>query len=295
MRPAQVTDRMATALRHIRAEPGQSLRHFPDFLIAGPPRTGSTWLFTNLYHHPDIQLPKRKEVYYLNTLTLENRRESSCASLAEYLAAFRDPPLRSLAKSIRCLLRTARLRRPHLIGDPTASNATIEPTVIRDITLLNPDVRVVIVLRDPIERAWSHAKKDLVDRHNRSPDEVGADAFDRFFRAAGQMHYNRYATILANWRGHLQPGHLLAAEFRLVREDPGRLLRQVIAFLGCRHPVLPARPGQARRPINATTPAPMPESVRRRLTARYENLAREYSQTLTDLAPHRIDDGCHVM
>jgi len=38
------------------------LRHFPDFLILGPQRTGTTRLFFNLHMHPEILLHRMKDI-----------------------------------------------------------------------------------------------------------------------------------------------------------------------------------------------------------------------------------------
>ena len=38
-----------------------------DFVVVGAHRTGTTWLYENLYHHPEIQLSKkRKELHFFD-------------------------------------------------------------------------------------------------------------------------------------------------------------------------------------------------------------------------------------
>ncbi len=292
-KPAVLTPEALSRLTHIKAPAGTRLSRFPDFLIAGPPRTGSTWLFTNLYYHPDILLPKQKETYFFNTLTLENPRASSFDSLQSYLGAFRNPPYVHIAKLVGCWQRTGHWYRPMLFGDATASNSTIEPSVIRDLLILNPELKVIIVLRDPLDRAWSHAKKDILERHGRSPEEVDLTDFDRFFRASGQMQYNRYATIIDNWSSQLQSKHLLAIEFKAIKENPAHVLEQVIEFLDCRHRVLPTTRQQASQPVNATGDAAMPDSVQHQLAERYADIVEEFGQTLERLATNQSAPGCY--
>ena len=46
--------------------------------------------------------------------------------------------------------------------------------LIDEVVTLNPEIRVVLMVRDPVERAWSHAKKDLVrNRGRRFEDGLG--------------------------------------------------------------------------------------------------------------------------
>ncbi len=294
-KPPTLTAEIQRQLTHIDAPVGTDLSRFPDFLLAGPPRTGSTWLFSNLYYHPDILLPKQKETYFFNTLTLENPRASSFDSLQSYLGAFQDPLAVRLAKLYICFLRTRRMYKPTLFGDATASNSTIEQSVINDLLLLNPGLKVIIVLRDPLERAWSHAKKDILERHSRSPEEVDLQAFDRFFRASGQMQYNRYASIIENWTARLQPRHLLAIEFEAIKSQPTSVLETVVKFLDCQQHVLASSPEKASQPVNTTGTTPMPESVQQTLNDRYADIIEEFDQTLKELTENQSTPGCYLV
>ena len=61
VKPKTLTEDVQSRLHWIRvARAGASLRNFPDFLIVGPQRTGTTWLFYNLRGHPEIFLPGRR-------------------------------------------------------------------------------------------------------------------------------------------------------------------------------------------------------------------------------------------
>ena len=47
-------------LRWVKVAPGTSLERFPDFMIVGPQRTGTSWLYVKLRFHPGIQLSRPK-------------------------------------------------------------------------------------------------------------------------------------------------------------------------------------------------------------------------------------------
>ncbi|TFH27229.1 MAG: hypothetical protein E4H00_09735, partial [Myxococcales bacterium] len=56
-------------LRYVRARAGEvDLEKFPDFLVIGPQRTGTTWIHENLRDHPDIGWPRAKEIYFFSRL-----------------------------------------------------------------------------------------------------------------------------------------------------------------------------------------------------------------------------------
>ena len=294
-KPASITPEIHAQLRHVPASVGDALSLFPDFLLAGPPRTGSTWLFSHLASHPEIFLPRGKEIYFFSTLGNPEAKHFRFQSLADYLDDLSDSPLRRLRKLAKCLTTSGRLYRPKLRGEATATYATLDSEVIREITVLNPEIKVIIVLRDPFERAWSHAKKDLLDRHGRAPEDVKPEEFDKFFRAAGQMQNNRYSAILDNWRAHLEDGNLFAGEFRLVRDSPATLVEETLKFLGATGNDWLLNDPKLAKPVNATQKSTMPDSVESMIENRYADIRAEYQETLNSLSDNRVADGCYVL
>jgi len=39
---------------------------FPDFLVIGAQKAGTTWLFQNLRMHPQVWLPPEKEIHFFD-------------------------------------------------------------------------------------------------------------------------------------------------------------------------------------------------------------------------------------
>ena len=232
MKPERLTEQVQSQLHWIRvASAGASLRHFPDFLIVGPQRTGTTWLFHNLRRHPEIFLPREKELYYFSTLRIADHRRFRFEYLEDYLGAMGDTPKSKLKKTYDSLRESGRLYRPMVRGEATASYATLPSDVIREITLLNPEVKAILMVRDPIERAWSHARKDLTP-DGRMPREIDPDVLSRLLAKDKRRGLALYQTLVANWREHLQPGHLFVGAFDFIVSEPQRLLSAIHDFLG---------------------------------------------------------------
>ena len=69
MKPRTLTAEILGRLRHVTARgEGADLSCFPSFLIVGPQRTGTTWLYHNLKCHPQIFLLRDKETFYFTAI-----------------------------------------------------------------------------------------------------------------------------------------------------------------------------------------------------------------------------------
>jgi hypothetical protein len=232
MREAGAVD--FSRLKHVRvSRVGQrSLRHFPTFLIIGPQRTGTTWLGKMLWRHPQVMMSFPKEIYFFNLLNQPNHRYYRSNQLRWYLRRFRDDPVSYAVKMTRSLTKYRAPYRPIARGEATASYAAMDSEIIADVVALKPDVKAIVMIRDPVARAWSHAKKDLLIAKNRRISEVSDEEFQDFFSDPYQVACGTYSNILRNWSQALLPGNLFVGRFEEIATDPGGLLRRLLSFIG---------------------------------------------------------------
>jgi hypothetical protein len=221
-------------LRYVRTDGSEDLSLFPDFLIVGPQRTGTTWLHAHLRFHPQIMLSEPKEIFFFSRLKNPQHPRFESAELSWYLRHFREPLARRLAKSAVTLRRCREPYRPIVRGEATASYAAMDTDLIDEVVALKPDVRVIMMIRDPVDRAWSHAKKDLVRKTGRRVDQVPAEEFREFFRDEYQVSCARYVRNHDNWQERLRPGHLYVGAFEEITRRPHDLMLEVMSFLGVR-------------------------------------------------------------
>lgn len=240
------------------------LRLFPDFLIVGPQRTGTTWLHAHLRFHPQIFLSEPKELFFFSSLKTPESPRFQTAELSWYLAFFRDPAWRAALKTAVCLWRHRELYRPSVRGEATASYAALDRDVIDEIAALRPGIRVILMIRNPIDRAWSHAKKDLVRNRGRRFEDVSAEEFTRFFTSEYQQRCARYAENHDNWVAALGRENVFVGRFDDIARRPQELLRDVMTFLGVRNDrrYIPAGVSE---PVNPTASSRIPEQHRRYL------------------------------
>jgi len=112
--------------------------------------------------------------------------------------------------------------------------AALDADVIADITALNPALKAILMIRNPIDRAWSHAKKDLIRNRKRRFEEVSEAEFRAFFSDPYQLRCARYAEQCDRWSAHLQSGHLFVGVFDDIATRPEALLLDVMRFLASR-------------------------------------------------------------
>jgi hypothetical protein len=105
---------------------------FPDFVCIGGMRCGSTTLWDLLGRHPGIYLPDEKEMHFFDDA--KGRFELGADWYANQFAAAGDLQLR---------------------GEVTPSYLHQEVVPPRMAAML-PDARLIVILRDPAKRAWSH-------------------------------------------------------------------------------------------------------------------------------------------
>lgn len=244
-------------------DPDLDLTDFPRFLIIGPPRTGTHWLATNLGRHPEVFLPRDiVELYYFSSLESPpgdymGLPPGLCRDLGWYLRHFRETPEERAVRQAeaRTLQRTYRRR---ISGEATSVYALgVSAAVLEDLLLLAPDLKVILTVRNPMERAWSNAKLELGTRYACRMEDVDPAAIRHFLSDPYHRHCGDYGAIRAHWQRHLRPGHLLLRSFEAAQRDPKSSLREVYRFLDVEDaPELV--PANVATKVNASDEQPIP-------------------------------------
>ena len=176
MKPQVLTSNLRAKLRFVRVvNSDANLRNFPDFLIVGPQRTGTTWLFQQS-QKPSGNLPTQRK----GALLLQHIGNARPSAFSFSLP--RGLPWRhgrytqgTFKRNYDSLRKVGRFYSPRIRGEATASYAALPEEVIREIATLNPEIKAILMIRDPLERAWSHARKDLLTEGQRA-DDLQTDA-----------------------------------------------------------------------------------------------------------------------
>ena len=181
-------------------------RRLPDFLGIGAGKSGTTWLYANLKNHPELYLPEVKELHYFAGSNFHQ-------SVSAYLKFFKP----GLGK---------------VKGEISPSYATIPLPRIRFIHRLIPDLKIIFLLRNPVDRAWSHAKFPMVTGRNWDFESISPEFFFEFFRSRRCRASGEYTLLLRNWESFFPPEQIFIGFFEDIVSCPQQLLEQIFRFLG---------------------------------------------------------------
>lgn len=235
----------------------------PDFLGIGTARSASTWLHSRLSQHPDVYLPKLKELHFFN----ERREHISCdvsgASWTRPVYFDLNNPVHWRWYSLQFLPGQGKVK-----GEITPDYSTLSRERVGEVRAHLPDAKIILNIRNPIDRAWSGLRYSW-QRHWDEKLEPGD--VERLMRAA--LHPERllrgdYPLTLTNWEAHYPEAQRLYLFYDDIAASPSTELRRVAAFLGVDPLKLPAAQGDAAR-VNHAPRENIPPEVRARLREHY--------------------------
>lgn len=208
----------------------------PDFLVIGAQRAGTTWLHRVLRKHPALWLPPVKELHYFDKLdterTILDPKERRRVGLRGLLRL--DPWLLSFWFGRRgdawyaSLFHEAQTKGL-IAGEITPAYATLDEEILRRIQRMNAKIKLIFVMRDPVQRAWSAinnaAKKGLVE-------ELTAEKAIQRARGWGTSARSGYADTIKRLELVFPASQIHYCFFEDLRERPEALTLNLFTFLG---------------------------------------------------------------
>ncbi|MBN1200486.1 MAG: sulfotransferase [Anaerolineae bacterium] len=177
----------------------------PDFLGIGAPRAGTTWLDRNLRAHPALFLPDMKELHYFD------RRYDGL--LYFYTRRFRAG-------------------RARIKGEVTPAYSILPVERIQFIRAILPDVRLILILRNPVERSWSEAVYNLKRGGYARVEDMPTDAIINILTSDATTSRSAYRRNLANWQSVFPAEQLFIAFFEAISEQPRQLMVDIFEHIG---------------------------------------------------------------
>ena len=96
------------------------------------------------------------------------------------------------------------------------------------IKAYNPDARLILCLRNPVERAISQYRHEI--RHGRIDYKPGG-FWDAVARNPAYVEQGLYAAHLERWLEHFDLGQILILDYDEIRRDPLQVLKSTFDFL----------------------------------------------------------------
>lgn len=227
---------------------GQRERRYPDFLIIGAQKAGTTWLYTQLGYHPNIWLSPAKELNYFNEVyhQSEDRWEAAGRSSQATMAREALTSLTKLSHRQRLMLESlnvideteisddwygrifASAPAEDLCGEASPEYCVLPRAGIAHIAALNPSMKAIIVVRDPIDRAWSHIRMATRNGYGSESYEFLAD--DYVWR--GYQGRSNYPEMFRRWRNVFGADQVIVLNYDLIVNSPLSLLKSLCDRLG---------------------------------------------------------------
>lgn len=206
----------------------------PDFLCVGVHKGGTTWLYQQLDCHPDFWMPPLKELHYLDQLGRVQRSSSPRC---------RDERDRQFLENINSLSANPYMDLEHygqlfepkgalLSGDISPNYSTLSNEVIRRVVRYFPNLKVIFLARDPVERVWSHLSMEVHYHQIEAFDVTDIDEVDRNLLRRGLLLRSYPSTIVARWKRYVHPDRFRTYFFDDLQRNPTELRRCILDFLG---------------------------------------------------------------
>lgn len=195
----------------------------PDFLIIGTQKGGTTSLYNYLIQHPKIAPAAQKEIHFFDL--------NFNQGLNWYNSQF-----------------------PITTGGEISGEASpyymFHPLVPKRVKTLFPQVKLIVILRDPVARAWSHYNHEVrlgfeelsfEEAIAREPErldrEVEKMLADETYYSYNHQHYTYlsrgiYVDTLKAWMEFFPRDRFLILKSEDFYANPAQTLAQTLAFLG---------------------------------------------------------------
>lgn len=211
-----------------------SQRALPNFLVVGAQRSGTTSLFLYLLEHRLVFGPRRaKGVHYFDT--------DFDKPVDWYRAHF--PRRSSLEKRARETGMTP------AVGEG-APYYLFHPTIPDRVAELMPDCRILMVLREPLDRAVSHHAHEvrrgfetlsLIDALEAETERLAGEEerliADPTYISRPHIHHayigrSQYAPQVERYLDRFGPDQVLVLDSAALKEEPASTVQQATDFLG---------------------------------------------------------------
>lgn len=211
----------------------------PSFFVIGAYRSGTTALYRLMRQHPQVFLPLEKEPMFFaidgNPDASDVLRSRSVKDRAEYEALYAPA-------------------EPGQVCGDISPEYLVNPFVPGRLASEVPDARLVVVLRNPVDRAWSDYL--LHRRDGNETAESFAEALDLQaaritggdHRAGHYIDTGMYAGQIERWLAHFDRSQLQVHLFEDVMGDTDATLAKVFSHVG----VDPDQDIEPELPINAS-------------------------------------------
>lgn len=234
----------------------------PHFLVVGPAKTGTTWLYEQLKHVEGFAMPPTKEVCFFNEVNFAHTIDPGSGFLKKYedqghlvsVSRLKEAKKKFIQRRIlnqhyayeqkqflwglfyRYFPRnTGQLswyfysllfdhRKDTVTGDISPLYFPVKEEVIEIIAKRFPYLKIVIIIREPVERAWSNIRMNYYS-------ELAVPGFSIKEYLAKPNPGSDYQYAITNWEKHFGPHRMQYLFYDDLANQPRKFLQQFLNFV----------------------------------------------------------------
>ncbi|WP_193748048.1 glycosyltransferase [Leisingera sp. ANG-DT] len=229
-----------------------------SLMVVGAQKSGTTWVHAQLERQQLAAVAQIKECHHFD--------RGRMWSLQRYLAQFEG------------------LENEGPVVEVAPDYGPMPLWRIRAVRALFPDMKVVFIARNPVERAWSGAKMETAFDRGWSLADVPVRDLAGYLCLKRSRRYSDYASQLERWSRVFGRDRLRVFPFEQISSQPQELLEALLSH---------ATDGRSTRPVGETTAqvfpgedAPVPEAVRNLLQRIYAPEIDAFGRFLEGMPDH---------
>lgn len=183
-------------------------RSFPNFIIAGVQKSGTTSLFDYICQHPNVNRPLRKEIHFW-----DNNEEKG---VSWYKGHF---PIRD---------------KDSITGESTPAYLWRED-IAQKIHDLLPDCKIIIILRNPVERSFSEYLMNKKIGHEHETFEFAIEHEKERLQKShlfGYIQKSIYLQQVKRYYDLFDKNQILVLSYDDLKSNPESITQQCYSFLG---------------------------------------------------------------
>jgi hypothetical protein len=217
--------------------------HFPKFICIGAQKAGTTWLFRNLKNHPEVIL-RQKEFHFFDN--------------------YNDQPLSVYSNCFN-------IRNKKIAGDITPSYCLIPNEQVEFMHRIMPNAKLIFMLRNPIDRAWSGLLMHFFKRKEISEAALSEEKMIAYLKKEPVLNRGLYSKSIKKFLSYYPMDQLLILDFDRVASEPESLLKEVYEYIGVATDLLESKFDPTKKIHARTKDLEMPEKVRAFLEDTYRS------------------------
>ena len=267
---------------------------YPDFMCVGAQKAATTWLYDVLSRVPGVFLPRIKELHYFSELYSTDAKRFGPKHRSEqigHIRRYHRSRNTGSAYEKMVLEQLKHIDTNHtsddwyrgifsfaqdheICGEICPCYMAMPVRGVRHALSINPLMRILIIVRDPIDRLWSHMRMHVKSGYM---DLDIQRVIEGNFEMGPYLRYTDYASAIPRWEHLSAPGRVKVMLYDQIGEDSSKALDEILAFIGV--PGAQSRADQSKS-VFSGQPINLPRELRAmlldRLMPQYEFLHQRF-------------------